>query len=197
MNSMWLYEIRRCGPSVLATPIAVAAAAGLVSPALGVDTTIQVIAGNTVALVAGLAAAAALGGEQMVELQLTVRTPYSLTVARRLALVLAATSCAVLLFSALASSAANAWTGTLLVGNTAFALALIGVATYMAAGHGSTAGASTMVVTVWLGKLLVLDNFVRAVPTQAAVLLTVAAPCVWLAVQRLMDSETQMHGAGG
>ncbi|MFC9437650.1 hypothetical protein [Nocardia sp. NPDC057030] len=182
---------------MLTLPPAVAAVLSIALVALGGGPAAQVAAVDTVALAAGLTTAAALGGEQMIELQLTVRTPYPLTVARRVALVVASASCAVLLIDLLGSPVVRDSAGALLVGNMVFALALISIATYVIVEFRSTAGASAIVTTAWLTKLLVLDQVARAVPVQAAILLAISALCAWPAALRVADSEAQLRGARG
>ncbi|MFF3224759.1 hypothetical protein ACFYV7_18360 [Nocardia suismassiliense] len=195
MNPIWLYEIRRCGREVLALPPMLAAALGVALVALDGGPAAQVAAVDTVPLVAGLAAVAALGGERMIEVHLTVRTPYRLTVARRVTLVLASACGAVLVLALLGWRAVQGSAGVLLTGNIVFAMALISLATYVIVEFRSTAGASVVVMTAWLAKLLVLDQF--AVLAEALVLLTVAALCAWLAALRITDSEAQLRGVRG
>ncbi|MFG1796520.1 hypothetical protein [Nocardia sp. NPDC049149] len=194
---MWLYEIRRCGRAVLTTPVAAAAAVGLAATLLSTAPAIDSAAAATVPLAAGLTTAAALGGEQMIELLLTVQTPYLLTLARRIALVIASVGSAILLLGVLTVAAANEHAGSLLINNAALALALVGVAAYIVTTHRSTAGAATIVSTLWLAKLLVLDQVIGAKQAQAVLFLLVAFSALWLTGLRAMDSEAQLRGATG
>ncbi|WP_107654355.1 hypothetical protein [Nocardia suismassiliense] len=180
---------------MLALPPPLAAALGVALIALDGGPAAQVAAVDTVPLAAGLAAAAALGGERMIEVQLTVRTPYRLTVVRRIALVLVSACGAVVVLGLLGRRVVPDSAGVLLTGNIVFALALIGLATYAVVEFRSTAGASVVVITAWLAKLLVLDQF--GVFAEAFVLLTVAALCAWLAALRVTDSEAQLRGVRG
>ncbi|GAA1650433.1 hypothetical protein GCM10009764_84930 [Nocardia ninae] len=187
--------MRRCGREALALPPMLAAVLGVALVALGGGPAAQVAAVDTVPLGAGLAAVAALGRERMIEVQLTVRTPYRLTVARRVTLVLAAACGAVLVLGLLGRGVVQDSAGALLTGNIVFASALIGLPTYAIVEFRSTAGASVLVMAAWLAKLLVMDQF--AVVAESLVLLTVAALCAWLAALRITDSEAQLRGVRG
>lgn len=190
VNPIWLYEVRRCGRSALALPPLAAAAVGIASAVFGANHVLRSAAIEAIPLVAGLACAAAVGRERSIEVQLSVPTPYPVTVGRRVALVLGTTACAVVL-SGLPATVTDA--PAVLGGNLIFALALIGIATWVGAGFGSTGGASVVVTTVWLAKLLLLNEVARH--TQAVLLLAIAASCVRPALLRVTDSEAQLRGA--
>ncbi|MFG2445256.1 hypothetical protein ACGFQG_20520 [Nocardia fluminea] len=190
VNPIWLYEIRRCGCGVLALPLVGAAALGLALTSLDAAPVIRSGALAILPLLIGLSAAAALGREQLLELQLTVRTPYPLTVARRVALVLGSGVCAVLPFELFGAPTS----GASLAGALASVLALISVATYISVGFGSAAGASALVTTVWLAKVLVLEQLSRALPIQMMLLLALVAVCGSLTALRVADSEPQLQG---
>ncbi|MFI6216514.1 hypothetical protein ACIBCD_31330 [Nocardia brasiliensis] len=193
VNPIWWYEIRRCGPGVLVTAPLVGVVIGIALVAFDGTMILRTIALEVVALTAGLATAAVLGRERMGELHLTVRTPYPQTVVRRLVLVGASACGAVVPIGLLGWSAGPVAAGPLLVSTPAFALTLISVATYVVVTSGSAAGASAIVVTVWSAKLLVLDQVVRGVWAQAAVMVTLAALFAWPAAMRVADSETQLR----
>ncbi|AFT99094.1 hypothetical protein [Nocardia brasiliensis] len=193
VNPIWRYEIRRCGLGVLApTPLA-GVVIGIALVAFDGAMILRTVALEVVPLTAGLVTAAVLGRERMLELHLTVRTPYPQTVVRRLVLVGASVCGAVASIGALGWSAAAVAAGPLLVSTPAFALALISVATFVVVASGSAAGASAIVVTVWSAKLLVLDQIMRGVWAQAAVAVTLAALFAWAAAVRVADSEAQLR----
>jgi hypothetical protein len=189
VNPIWRYEVRRCGGSVLALPPLAALAIGIASAVFGANQVLRAAVIDAIPLVAGLSCATAVGRERSIELQLSVPTPYPVTVGRRVALVLGTTACAVLLSGLAMVADAPAVLG----GNLAFALALISIATCVAAGFGSTSGASAVVTTAWLTKLLLLNEVARH--TQAVLLLAIAASCVWPTLLRATDSEAQLRGA--
>ncbi|WP_338772356.1 hypothetical protein V7968_13050 [Nocardia vulneris] len=193
VNPIWWYEIRRCGLGVLVTAPLVGVVVGIALTAFDGATILRTVALEVVPLTAGLATAAVLGRERMRELHLTVRTPYPQTVARRLVLVGASACGEVASLGLLGWSAAAVAPGSLLVTTPAFTLALISVATFVVVASGSAAGASVIVVTVWSAKLLVLDQVVRGVWAQAAVMVTLAALFAWPAAVRVGDSETQLR----
>ncbi|MEV6256333.1 hypothetical protein AB0L97_24055 [Nocardia sp. NPDC051911] len=190
MNPIWLYEARRCGGGVLALPLLVAALIALASAVFGADEVLWSAAFEAIPLVAGLACATAVGRERSIEVQLSVPTPYPVTVGRRVALVLGTTACAVVL-SGLSAMITDG--PAVLAGNLVFALALISIATWVGAGFGSTSGASAVVTTVWLVKLLLLSEVARH--TQAVLLLALAASCVRPTLLRVTDSAAQLRGA--
>ncbi|WP_280300574.1 hypothetical protein [Nocardia abscessus] len=189
VNPIWLYEARRCGGSVLALPPLVAVAIGIASAVFSANQVLRTAAIEAIPLVAGLACATAVGRERSIELQLSVRVPYPVTVGRRVALIVGTTACAVVI-GGLPATGTDA--PAVLGGNLVFALALIGIATCVGAGFGSTSGASAVVTTVWLAKLLLLNEVARH--TQAVLLLAIAASCVWPTLLRVTDSEAQLHG---
>lgn len=189
VNPIWWYEVRRCGRGVLAFAPLVGALIGI-APVVVDNAVLRGVAVGVVPLITGLVTAAVLGRERMRELQLTVRTPYSRTVIRRLVLVGASVCGAVALLGLPCWPVAA---GSLLVSTPAFALALIGVATYVVVVSSSAAAASAIVVTVWTAKLLVLDQIVRGVWAQATIMLALAALLVRLALVRVADSETQLR----
>lgn len=195
---LWTHETRRAGPAAVALPIAAAVVLAVLAPAIGAGIATEALAAYAVPLVAGLAAAAIVAGERMVELHLTLPTVYPTTVARRLVLLSAATLAATGM-----TVGALGWAGTLTdpgataIGVAAFAAAMIGVAAHAAARSGSAAGACAMVFAAWLGKILFVDRVVRSVPVQAVLLLVIAAVSMRLAMRRLAECERQLRGEAG
>lgn len=91
-TALWAQETRRAGPAALGLPILTAAAVAAVSVLVHAHTdgatagpTMVKLVADLFPVTAGLAAAAVLGRESALELQLTVPTAYRATVARRLA----------------------------------------------------------------------------------------------------------------
>lgn len=156
MLGLWRYEVRRSGLVTLAAPSAVAMAAVLAALNCGSAVrglVVDWLSGAVVPLVAGLAAAAIVGGEQAAELQATFPVPYPVTIRRRL-LVLAV---AVVIASAIGvPMAALAVPGHLPAtgAGLAFAVLLAGAGSLAAARH-PPGLASVLVVTAWLAVVTV------------------------------------------
>ena len=166
------HEARRVGPAALGLPVAAAAAVlalvvynarGAYDP-LVVGSSIVRMSVAMFALAAGLAAAAVIGRERMLEVQLCMPTPYSLTLSRRLwcvgASVIASCAAVVVVLGArglwvapggLASSALT------LLGPAAFP---VGVAWWVGIYSRSSAAASGAAIAAWLGVLMVWNFYV-------------------------------------
>ena len=208
-TSLWSYEARRAGPAALALPLL--AAGGIVAVSIAVSAAHQATtqgAGLTmVRLVAdvlpvtvGLAAAAVLGRERLLEVHLSLPTPYPVTVRRRLgvlgvvALIAATATLAVL-------DAAGQWThpahGPLaLLVPAGPAVLMAGAGAWAGARWQSAAAASTTVIGVWLGQLLVWDRFVGIWQLNKVLLAAVGAGLLVAALRRLSDTEQLLAGAG-
>jgi hypothetical protein len=91
---LWRYEVRRAGwAALLGPPIAVVLgiAAALANPQPGDTSTARILLGAlemAIPLFAGVTSASLVGRDPAVELQLTVLTPYRVTLLRRLAVTL-------------------------------------------------------------------------------------------------------------
>lgn len=137
-------------------------------------------------MVVGLCAAAVAAGERMVELQVTVPTALSRTMCRRFLLLLVP----VLATAVLVVSAAGLDRPvSALLRTVALVALLAAVAAWAAVTLRSLAGASTVVISVWLGTLFVLERLITEPATLAVVLLMVAAPVFALTMRRLADGE--------
>jgi hypothetical protein len=200
--ALWKHEARRCGPAALALPVL--AAAGILAmsfaiqsgPAGGTGTAgtglVRLVA-DAFPVAAGLAVAAAIGRERLIELQLTVLTEYRRTVGRRLSVV-----CAVVVLAAgllvLELIATGQWhhpaqgPAALLVPLGPAAL-LAGAGTWASVALRSTAGASTVVVGVWLLQVLILDRYVSSWQLNRGLLIIAGAVLLVLAMGRLRNSE--------
>lgn len=186
--ALWRHEVRRCGKAVLAAPPVVVVLAALLSlMARGGlrDWLAGWFPGALLPMAAGIAAVSVVSREAMAELQLTLPTPYPVTVRRRLAVlavVVAVAGLAVLAVLTQGSRPALPDVAGLVAATAAFSLALIGVGTRVAAGTTATGGgpAATAVVSVWLAKTLMMD---RVPVPQTAVSVAFAAAGVWLLVR--------------
>lgn len=142
---------------------------------------------------AGLAAAAVLGRESALELQLTVPTDYRTTVCRRLtvlavAVLLGAIGCLSAVVAAGQWAHAAQGPVALLI-PLAPALLLLGTGAFAAVHLGSAAGASMVVLGVWLAHLLILDRLIGDWPTNRAILLFGGLGLLLLAGRGLADTE--------
>jgi hypothetical protein len=206
--SLWFYEARRAGPAALTLPLL--AAGGITALAMAVSATHQAttqaagltmvrLVADVLPITVGLAAAAILGRERLLEVQLTLPTSYPVTVRRRLsvlgvvALIAAAAALAVL-------DAAGQWThpahGPLALLVPAGPAVLLAGAGAWAGARWQSAAASTMVIGVWLGQLLVWDRFVGIWQMNKVLLMAVGAGLLVAALRRLSDTEHLLAGAG-
>jgi len=153
------HEIRRCGVGSVAAPLVAGAAlgAGVAVSTDGAGTPGAWAAGAALSLVAGLATAAGLSREPLVELHLTLPTPYRTTVGRRLLMLVGSAAIGAL---ALAASAhgESAATAAHVAGLTTLLLA---VAAWACVALPSAGAASGAVIGAWLGVLLVLDRLAQ------------------------------------
>jgi len=200
--SIWTYEARRAGPAALALPLL--GALGVIVAALVAhlahDTsphnqglTMVRLVSDAFPVTAGLAAAAIVGRERMLELQLSVSTDYASTLRRRLTVLVA-----VALFAAVACvsvlGAQDQWvhpaSGMLAVlVPAAPAIMLIGGGVWAGVRLGSAAAASTTVLGLWLAQLLVLDRLVGVWQLNRALLILAGIGFLLAARHRLADSE--------
>lgn len=186
VKELWWYEARRCGAAPLALPVITAALLGVLASRSGFWA--QWLLGAGFGLVVGLCAAAVAAGERMVELQVTVPTTLSRTMCRRFLLLLAPVLVSAVLVVVSAAGELDRPVPALLR-TVAFVALLAAVAAWAAVTLRSLAGASTVVISVWLGTLFVLERLITEPVTLAVVLLVVAAPVFALAMRRLADGE--------
>lgn len=201
-TSLWVYEARRVGTAVLATPIVtgagIAAVTMLARPAASgtseLDLTPVRLASYVLPVAVGLAAAAVLPRETMLEQHLTLPTPYRTTAYRRLA-VLAGVSLttAGALLIALASngrwhSPAHGAAALLIPGGPA--AFLLGVGAWAGGRWHSAAAASSVVVAAWLGQLLIWDRVVGNWTFNKIGLIGAGALLVTAALRGLDDCES-------
>lgn len=207
--AIWIHEARRVGPAALSLPMLVSggitvlavmahAAAAASTQAQGV-TMVRLVA-DAFPLAAGLAAATVVGRERMIELQLTVLTAYPRTVRRRvtvlaLVVLVAAVGCLTVL------EAQDQWVHpahgplALLVPAGPVVL-LVGGGAWAAMTLGSSAGASTTVVGLWLAQLLVFDRVVGLWQLNRTLLIVAGLALFAAALRRLGDSERTLGTTG-
>jgi hypothetical protein len=189
--ALWRHEMRRCGATALlpaAATVTLLALLGLgFSDADGLGGWL-LRAAQPVS--AGLAAAALFGTEPMLELQLTMPVAWAMTVCHRLAiLVVTTTVCTSVLTAVLGVIGWLADPGTTFV-LLAFAdLAMAVVGCWSAVVLTSAGAASTSVLGVWLGKLVIADRITTVPVAQAGLMALVAVGVLALTMRRLGAAE--------
>jgi hypothetical protein len=203
-STIWRFEARRCGAAALALPLTVAAAlialaAALAGNGTAVGTGMVRLTSTVFPVACGIAAATAVGRERLLELQLTVATPYPTTFSRRLAVI-----AAVVLIGAAALvgalQAAGLWQhparGPLaLLVPIGPALFLVGLAAWAAAALRSTAAASTVVIGGWLFQVFLWDAFVAVWQLNRGLLIAAGVLLTYRALRRLRDPERLLTGS--
>ena len=166
------HEARRVGPAAIALPVGAAVAVlgivvfnarGTYDPQV-VGSSIVRMSVAVMALAAGLAAAGTIGRERMLEVQLCLPTPYSLTLGRRLWCV----SVSVAVSSAAVIVVLGTWGLWVAPGGLASsALTLLGpaalpagVAWWVGIYSRSSAAGSGAAIATWLGVLMVWNFYV-------------------------------------
>jgi hypothetical protein len=160
--TLWRYEACRAGwAALLGPPIAVAVgiAAALANPQPGDTTTARILLGAlemAIPLAAGVACASLVGQDPAVELHLTARTPYRVTLLRRMAVTLVWTATVAALMAVVLIAAG--WWGRWPANHGVFAgqltwvaptLGLSGVGFAAGAVFRSSAAAGALVTTLW------------------------------------------------
>ncbi|MEU8887196.1 hypothetical protein [Streptomyces sp. NPDC048442] len=207
-QALWIHEARRCGKAAPALPLLAAAAIIAMSLVVGsqdasagddAGTGMVRLVASVLPVAVGLAAATAAARDPMVEVQLALPTPYSVTVRRRLTVVtlvslLAAGICIVGL--ALAGQWNHPAQGpTALLVPMGPSVLLIGAAAWAQAKMRSTAAASSVVLGVWLLQVMWLDRFISSWIVNRSLLLALGVAMALLAVHALKDSERQLAGS--
>jgi hypothetical protein len=200
-TSLWVHEARRVGTALLALPVltgaAIAAVTMIARPAtsgvVGPDLTPVRLTSYVLPVAVGLAAAAVLPRESMLEQHLTLPTPYRTTAYRRFTLLAGASLLtAVGLLVVLVSS--HRWhspaqgVAALLIPGGPAAL-LLGVGAWAGGRWHSAAAASSVVLAAWLGQLLLWDRVVGDWRLNKTALIVLGALAVTVALRGLEDSE--------
>lgn len=205
---LWCYEARRAGPATLVLPVL--AAGGIIAVSIAVSAAghttqterlamIRLVA-DVLPVTVGLAAAAVLGRERLLEVHLCLPTRYPVTVFRRIgvlgvvALTAAMAVLAVLNVTGQWDHPARGPVGLLVPAGPAVLLAGAGV--WAGARWQSAAAASTTVLGAWLVQLLAWDRIVGVWQLNKLLLIVGGAGLLWAALRRLSDTERLLAGAG-
>ena len=167
---IWWQETRRCGVAAAGAPVltgvgVLALAVVLRGGGVAVGTGMVRLSATLFPLACGLGAASALGRERLVELQVSVVTPYALTVARRLTVITALSAgSAVVMLAGLHGAGlwrhpAGGAAGLLVPMGPA--LFLIGVAAWASAAlRLHAAPAAAVVVAAWVFDVFIWSSYV-------------------------------------
>ncbi|MGW2562001.1 hypothetical protein ACWCXB_22660 [Streptomyces sp. NPDC001514] len=185
----WAHEVRRCGRQAVVLPVlaAVVACAATAAARPGDDELLgRSLLSCTLPAATALACAAVVAREPMVELHLSLPTPYRRTVARRLGWPAAVTAVVALALVTLVTAAGHT------INPVATLLELAGLTVLLSGGavwatvrSGSASPATGLVVAAVLAKLLLVDRVVPAGPAQALPALVVGAWLTALALRSL------------
>jgi hypothetical protein len=195
IGSMAGHEIRRCGMPALAVVTGTAVALGVVLVMVPSSWAGWLVA-SAFPLAFGMAVAMVAGGEDALELHLTLPTPYPRTLRRRLAVLGGVAAAALAALVGVLSAAGMVHDPAQVLSDAgSVAVLLLGTAVYAAVGSGSPGAPSAVVLTAWLAKLLVLDGVLRG--SGAATVVAVAAGLALLLVagRRLENPERLMRAA--
>ncbi|MCX4970329.1 hypothetical protein OHA98_37335 [Streptomyces sp. NBC_00654] len=192
----WTHEVRRCGKQAVALPVLAALLACVAAVGLDGATVLgRALLSCALPAAAALACAAVVAREPLLELHLSLPTPYPRTVARRLAWPTAVTAVAALALVTTVTAAGQPLDlpGTLL--NLAgLTVLLSGGAVWATVRSGSAAPATGLVVAVVLAKLLLVDRVVADGAGQALPALLIGG-CLTAASLRTLGSGGRA-GAG-
>ncbi|MDN5750312.1 MAG: hypothetical protein L0H64_17675 [Pseudonocardia sp.] len=195
LGSMAGHEMRRCGMPALAVLTGTAVALGVVLVVLPSSWAGWLVA-SALPLAFGMAAAMVAGGEDALELHLTLPTPYPRTLRRRLAVLVGVAAVVLAAVVGVLSASGRVHDPVqVLVDAGSVAILLLGTAVYAAVGSGSPGAPSAVVLTAWLAKLLVLDGALRGSGTAAVVAAGAGLALLLVAGRRLEDSEHLMRAA--
>lgn len=201
---IWWHETRRCGLAAAVLPMAIGGAVVVTAVALrgegaAVGNGMVRVSAMVFPLGCGLAAAAALGRERLIELQVSVSTPYRLTVARRLVVITAlSTLGAVAMVVGL--HGAGLWRhpagGALgLLVPMGPSLFLIGVAAWACAALRFNAGAcAAVVVGAWVFEVFIWGNYIALWQLNAGLLLAAGVLAAARGVRLLDNTERLVTG---
>ena len=182
-----LFEARRAGIGALvAVPLALIAGAAMVIVTAVGGRDVQSVAGTVLEallpLAAALAVSSILDADSLVELQLSLPTPYRLTVARRVLCVLGLAAL-IDLAAAAGASGTGLWTSShgaiaIVLMWMAPTLALAGLALVLSLGFQSTPLAAGVVAALWIGEQSFKGWFAAHTITRALYLFAETRPGV-------------------
>lgn len=199
----WLpHEVRRCGKQALVLPVLAAllsCLATLTGPAGGTLLGRSLLTSALPAATA-LACAAVVARERMLELHLSLPTPYPRTVARRLLWPAAVTAFSALTLVTVVRAAEHSLdVGAALLELAGLTVLLAGGAVWATVRSGSPAPATGFVVAAVLAKLLLVDRVVPEGAGQAVPALLAGSVLILLALRAVdgagrADRETTVTG---
>ncbi|MFF9345841.1 hypothetical protein [Streptomyces sp. NPDC014734] len=187
----WIHEARRCGRQAFVLPI-LAALLAFTAVATGSGTGVvfdRALLSCALPTATALACAAVMAREPMLELQLSLPTPYPRTVARRLAWPASVTAIAVLTLVALvAATGHRPGPVATLLELSGLTMLLSGAALWATVRTGSAAPATGLIVAAVLAKLLLIDRVVPEGAAQAVPALLAGGWLLLLALRALRPS---------
>ncbi|WP_197349697.1 hypothetical protein [Streptomyces bathyalis] len=199
----WLpHEVRRCGKQAFVLPVLAAllsCLAMLTGPGGGTLLERSMLTSALPAATA-LACAAVVARERLLELHMSLPTPYPRTVARRLAWPAAVAAVSALTLVTLARAARDSLdVGAALLELAGLTVLLAGGAVWATVRSGSAAPATGLVVAAVLAKLLLVDRVVPEGAGQGVPALLAGSVLILLALRSLGDagrsgSETTITG---
>ncbi|SCK48505.1 hypothetical protein [Streptomyces sp. WMMB 322] len=188
----WLpHEVRRCGKQAVVLPVLaalLACVAMLTGPGGGTLLGHSLLTSALPAATA-LACAAVVAREQLLELHLSLPTPYPRTVARRLAWPAAVSAVSALALVALVRAGSHSLNlGAALLELTGLTVLLAGGAVWATVRSGSAATATGLIVAAVLAKLLLIDRVVPEGAGQGVPALLAGSVLIVLALRALGDA---------
>ncbi|MFF9398830.1 hypothetical protein ACF1FX_02065 [Streptomyces sp. NPDC014646] len=184
----WAHEARRCGRQAFVLPVLAAiTASAAVATGSGTGVVLdRALLSCALPTATALACAAVVAREPMLELHLSLPTPYPRTVARRLAWPASVTAAAVLVLVGLvAASGRQPGPLTTLLELSGLSVLLSGAAVWATARARSAAPATGLIVAVVLAKLLLVDRVVPEGVAQAVPALLIGGHLFSLALRAL------------
>lgn len=192
MRSLSRYEMRRCGPAVLAVPPLAGITVGIASSLAGWQ---SLLLGEVLPVLVALPAAAVADGDPLRELHETLPRRYVRTAACRLGIAAGAVLTGVVAAAVLCAAFGG---GASVLGHAAAALCsavlLVGIGALVGAASSSAAAASTAMIAVWLGQLLLGDRILGDDAARLLVPACVGCAALALALRRF-DSGADVLGA--
>ncbi|MFB7912973.1 hypothetical protein [Streptomyces sp. NPDC056061] len=194
----WVHEARRCGRQAFLLPV-LAALLAFTAVATGSGAGVvldRALLSCALPTAAALACAAVLAREPMVELHLSLPTPYPRTVARRLAWPASVTAIAALALVALvAATGHHPGPLTTLLELSGLTTLLSGAAIWATVRTGSAAPAAGLIVAAVLAKLLLVDRVVPEGTAQAVPALLAGGWLLSLALRALRPGRHPVPGS--
>lgn len=196
MHSLLRYEARHCGGLVLTVPplagVAVGGATSMGGPAWH-----SLLASHGLPLLVAVPAVSTMGDDPVRELHTSVPQPYQRTAGYRLAIACGAIAAAILVAAVLGASSGHLTDplgfAALAACSSAF---LVGVGAATAAWSDSTAAASSVLIAIWFGQLLVGERILGDGPARLLVPAFAGCASIVLALHRVGSDERARGSAG-